>query len=321
MTSQPQQFTVKSDEAGQRLDIWLTRLLPDLSRSRIQALIQAGHITREGQPVKEHRKIHTGERFTVVIPPPVDTAVVAEPIPLNILYEDTDLIVLNKPDGLVTHPAAGHLSGTLVNALLHHCTDLGSIGGEKRPGIVHRLDRDTSGVLVAAKNERSLNQLVNQFKDRKVRKEYLALVWGCPHPAQGTIQTLIGRHTRDRKKMSATPKRGRPAVTVYETMEVFPEIALIRLRPETGRTHQIRVHLAHIGHAVVGDTHYGSRTVKHLPAPVHRQLLHAAALTFDHPTTGKRLTFTAPMPADMAALLAVLRQESGRAKTTTFPLP
>lgn len=312
MTALAQHLIVNPAEAGQRLDVWLTRRRPDLSRSRIQALIRGGHITLQGRPVKESHKTRTGEQVNLIIPPPVTTTLTAESIPLDILYEDADLIVINKPVGLVTHPAAGHPAGTLVNALLYHCADLAGIGGELRPGIVHRLDRDTSGVLVVAKHQRSLNSLVAQFRNREIGKEYLALVWGHPRPPQGKIATLIGRHSRDRKKMSATPKTGRPAVTYYEILETFPETALVRLRLETGRTHQIRVHLAHIGHAVVGDAQYGHRSAKDLPAPAPRQMLHAAALTLDHPTTGKRRTFTAPLPADLAALLAALRQAHAR---------
>jgi 23S rRNA pseudouridine1911/1915/1917 synthase len=208
----------------------------------------------------------------------------------------------------VVHPAAGHAAGTLVNALLYHCRDLAGIGGELRPGIVHRLDRDTSGALVVAKNESALRDLVRQFKARQVRKEYLALVWGQPRPAAGRVETLIGRSPRDRKKMSAQPKSGRPAVTLYETLENLGPAALLRVRIETGRTHQIRVHLAHLGHPVVGDREYGHKRPAPLPAPVPRQMLHAERLSCVHPRTGGLLVFSAPVPPDMQTLLAALRR-------------
>ncbi len=305
-------LTVPPAAAGIRLDVWLARRLPDLSRSRIQALIRAGHITLNGQTFKEHRKTRAGDAIRVLVPPPADAVPRPEPIPLELLYEDADLIVVNKPAGLVVHPAAGHPSGTLVNALLQHCPDLAGIGGERRPGIVHRLDKDTSGALVAAKNERALAGLAAQFKARQVEKHYLALVWGQPKPSAGAIETLIGRHVRDRKRMSATPRRGRPALTQYATLETFEGLALLRVHIVTGRTHQIRVHLAHRGHPVVGDRQYGPRAPQELPAPAPRQMLHAAELVLTHPATGQRLSLTAPLPADMQALLAALRNGKKR---------
>jgi 23S rRNA pseudouridine1911/1915/1917 synthase len=302
-------LTVPSSEPGIRLDIWLTRQLKDLSRSRIKSLIQSGQITLNGSAAKEHRKTRAGDTIRVAIPPPEDSALRPEPISLDILYQDSDLIVINKPAGLVVHPAAGHSSGTLVNALLHHCPDLAGIGGERRPGIVHRLDKDTSGAIVAAKNERAMAALVAQFKARQVAKNYLALVWGKPTPAAGSIETLIGRHSRVRKLMSARPRKGRPALTHYETLKTFGDLALLKVHIVTGRTHQIRVHMAHLGHPVVGDRQYGPRSRKELPAPAPRQMLHAERLELNHPTTGKRLTFTAPIPADMDALLKALRED------------
>jgi 23S rRNA pseudouridine1911/1915/1917 synthase len=247
----------------------------------------------------------------VDIPPPVTPELLPEAIPLDILHEDADIIVVNKPAGLVVHPAAGHASGTLVNALLAHCPDLTGIGGEKRPGIVHRLDRDTTGVMVAAKNEVALRALVNQFRHRQVTKEYLALVWGHLAPPSGRAETLIGRSSRDRKKMSATPSSGRPAVTVYRTLEVFAGTSLLSVAIETGRTHQIRVHMAYLGHPVVGDAPYGRQRRDVLPVPVPaRQMLHAFRLGLKHPRTGKDLTFEAPMPEDMRLLLETLRKET-----------
>jgi len=301
-------FIVPDNEAGTRLDIWLTHQAVVLSRARIQALIHDGHVTVNGWRIKEHHKICPGDSVALVIPPPVVTALIPEAIPLDIIYEDADLLVINKPAGLVVHPAAGHASGTLVNALLHHCGSLAAIGGEQRPGIVHRLDRDTSGIMVVAKSDRALAGLMNQFKQRTISKNYIALVWGHPNPARGTIETLIGRHRVDRKKMSALPRTGRTAVTHYELNERLGDVSLLRIRLETGRTHQIRVHLAHRGFPVVGDAQYGVRSSRSLPAPVGRQMLHAETLAFTHPVTGKPLTFIAPWPADLKALVAALRK-------------
>ena len=306
-------FVVPGNAAGTRLDIWLTQQVLTcqaiaLSRARLQTLIHDGHVTVNGRMTKEHHKIRTGDSIKLVIPPPVATALIPEAIPLDILYEDADLLVINKPAGLVVHPAAGHSSGTLVNALLHHCGSLAAIGGEQRPGIVHRLDRDTSGIMVVAKSDRALTGLMNQFKQRTIHKNYVALVWGRPSPARGTIKTLIGRHRADRKKMSAQPTTGRAAVTHYELSEHFRDISLVRIRLETGRTHQIRVHMAHRGFPVVGDAKYGSRSGRSLPVSVARQMLHAETLAFTHPVTGEPLTFTASLPADFKALVAALRK-------------
>jgi len=314
-----QVFIVPANAAGTRLDIWLTHQAIACqtgvsSRARIQALIHDGHVTVNGQMAKEHHKIRPGDIVRLVIPPPVATALIPEAIPLDILYEDADLLVINKPAGLVVHPAAGHSSGTLVNALLHHCGNLAAIGGEQRPGIVHRLDRDTSGIMVVAKSDRALAGLMNQFKQRTIHKNYVALVWGQPNPARGTIETLIGRHRVDRKKMSVQPKTGRRAVTHYKLMERFGDVSLLRIGLETGRTHQIRVHMAHCGHAIVGDAQYGKRSVRPLPASVGRQMLHAETLAFTHPVTGKPLSFTAPWPADLNTLVAALRKPEPQPK-------
>jgi len=298
---------VTPEGAGNRLDTWLSGREPDLSRARIQALIHGGHVKLEGKPAKPSQKLSAGQTITLTIPPAVETALLPEAIPLDVLFEDRDLIVINKPAGLVVHPAAGHASGTLVNALLARCPDLAGIGGEIRPGIVHRLDRDTTGVMVVAKNETAMRSLVNQFRHRQVTKEYLALVWGHLNPPSGRTETLIGRNPHDRKKMSAKPIIGRPAVTLYETAATFAATALLRIRIETGRTHQIRVHMAHLGHSIVGDQHYGRPRREALPVPVPaRQMLHAAKLSFIHPATGHPMTFEAPLPADMRELVAIL---------------
>jgi 23S rRNA pseudouridine1911/1915/1917 synthase len=232
-----------------------------------------------------------------------------EDIPLNVVYEDGDIIVVNKPAGLVVHPAPGHPTGTLVNALLFHCADLGSIGGTSRPGIVHRLDKDTTGLLVVAKHEQALRNLAEQFQDGRTCKVYLALVHGCPQRESGTVRTTIGRHPTDRKRMAADPPRGKPAVTHYQIEERLGKVTLLRVRIETGRTHQIRVHMSHIGFPIVGDPVYGNRALdRAIPNCPSRQMLHAAEFSFDHPRDGRRMSFTAPPPADMEALLRSFRE-------------
>ena len=290
-----------------RLDAWLAARHPEHSRARWQQLIREGHVQVNGAVRKPNHTVHDADRVTFTIPDAVPTELKAEDIPLDVLYEDDDLIALNKPPGLVVHPAPGHETGTLVHALLHHCPNLPGIGGEQRPGIVHRLDRDTSGVLVVAKTEAALAHLAAQFKQRDTRKEYLALAWGVPQPRSGTVRTLIGRSERDRKKMSVQVKHGRPAVSHFEVIEAFAHCALLRVRIETGRTHQIRVHLAHLGHSVVGDEVYGHARGRRLPVPPARQLLHAARLELHHPRTGAPLVFAAPLPADFEQVLAALR--------------
>jgi 23S rRNA pseudouridine1911/1915/1917 synthase len=301
-----------ASDAGQRLDFWLSRQRPEHSRARWQALIKEGRVTVQGAAVKPNHTLRAGDRVAWTVPPPVSTELRAEDIPLRMLFEDGDLLVLNKPAGLVVHPAAGHESGTLVNALLHHCPDLGGIGGERRPGIVHRLDRGTTGVMVVAKNEPTLAGLARQFKAHEVTKEYLALVWGRPRPPHGTINIPIGRHPQHRKKMSALPRSspgraGRPAVTHYAVVEEIGDACLCRIGIETGRTHQIRVHLSHLGHPVVGDRQYGRGRKADAALPATRQMLHAYRLAFQHPRTRQPLEFIAPMPADMQAAIKALR--------------
>ncbi len=302
-------LTVPPEGAGRRLDAWLAAQRGDLSRARIQDLIRTGHVAVNGRAAKASLGLTAGMIVSLEVPAPVDSELRPESIPLDVLYEDDDLLALNKPAGLVVHPAAGHASGTLVNALLAHCPDLPGINGEKRPGIVHRLDRDTTGVMIVAKTDLAMRALVDAFKKRSVRKEYAALVWGRLTPPAGRVETLIGRSAHDRKKMSASPPHGRPAITLYETAEVFPDASLLRVRIETGRTHQIRVHMAFLGHPVIGDADYGRQRAARLTVPLPaRQMLHAERLTLAHPRSGRSLTFTAPLPEDMRLLLNALRR-------------
>jgi 23S rRNA pseudouridine1911/1915/1917 synthase len=300
-------------DAGARVDVWLSRAMPGLSRSRVQALIRSGHIRAEAQaPLVAHTRVRVGLRVRVAVPPAeAPSRLAPEPIPLDVLFEDPDLIVINKQAGIVVHPAAGHRSGTLVNALLHHCRDLRGIKGSLRPGIVHRLDKDTSGALVVAKSEPAMDGLVAQFKAGAVEKEYLALARGCPRPPSGRIETLIGRNPRDRTRMCAKPERGRRAVTCYRVIEDLGSASLVRVRIETGRTHQIRVHMAHLGHPVLGDRQYGRcRRIDAAPAAA-RQMLHAARLSFVHPVTDEPVRVRAPLPADMERMLNALRAGAG----------
>ncbi len=296
-------------DAHLRVDVWLGRAVPELSRSRLQALIRDGLVLVDGVPCQPSRRVSPGAVAEITVPETAPSDVLPEAIPLDVLYEDGDIIVVNKQPGLVVHPAVGHAGGTLVNALLYHCSDLRGVGGELRPGIVHRLDRDTSGAIVAAKHDEALASLMAQFKERTVRKEYLALVRGVPRQASGCVDDPIGRSTHDRKRMSTTTRHGREAVTHYQVEEVFVGVTLLRLRIETGRTHQIRVHLAHIGYPVLGDTQYGRGSAGlTLPCPVDRQMLHAERLTLRQPSTGRKLTFVAPPAPDMQRLLDGLRQ-------------
>lgn len=313
---------VPPEGAGRRLDAWLATQRRDLSRARIQDLIRAGHVTVNGRPVKASSGLVAGMTVSLEVPLPIDSELRPESIPLDVLYEDDDLLAINKPAGLVVHPAAGHASGTLVNALLAHCPNLPGINGEKRPGIVHRLDRDTTGVIVVAKTDLAMRALVDAFKARTVRKEYAALVWGVLTPPAGRVETLIGRSSHNRKKMSASPSRGRAAITLYETVETFADASRLKVRIETGRTHQIRVHMAWLGHPVIGDKDYGRQRPNRLTTPLPtRQMLHAERLTLSHPRTGKELTFAAPWPEDMRVLLAALQGETGTQESKKHPTP
>ncbi len=309
MSSDPLTLTAPPSACGGRLDAWLSSLPIDRSRSAWQKLIDNGHILVDGQVHKPKYTLRGNETIHVTIPKPVEIQLTPENIPLDILYEDADLIVLNKQPGLVVHPAPGHDTGTLVHALLYHCHDLTGVNGSLRPGIVHRLDKDTSGAMVVAKNDLASQSLTEQFKERLVHKEYLALVRGHFDPSSGTIQTQIGRSSRDRKKMSVHTRHGRSAISHYTTEEVFDKMSLVRIRLETGRTHQIRVHMAHKGHPIAGDPTYGHALRNIGPYLLTRQMLHARHIEFTHPRTSKTIKCTAPLPPDMESVLLYLQND------------
>ncbi|WP_434390068.1 RluA family pseudouridine synthase [Melittangium boletus] len=300
------------ESRGERLDQVLARLFPEFTRSRLQGLIEAGHVQVDGKPTKAGARLKGGERLSLEVPPPTPAVPVAEALPIAVLHEDKDLVVVDKAAGMVVHPGAGHASGTLVNALLHRVKDLAGVGGELRPGIVHRLDKDTTGCLVVAKHETALVALQKAFKTRTVEKTYLALVHGVPKAAQARIETLYGRHPVNRQRFTGKVKEGKPALTDYRVLEAFDGAALVEVDLLTGRTHQIRVHLSEAGHPLLGDTLYGAgRKPKgqgaEAQAIVGRQALHAWKLAFPHPRTGKVLRLEAPLPPDFTAALKVLR--------------
>lgn len=295
--------------ASSRLDKALTALVPadsGLSRARVQQLIKAGRVGLNGGAVTDpSHKVKAGEVYALEVPPPEPAVPQAQEIALKVVYEDADLLVIDKPAGLVVHPAAGNRDRTLVNALLAHCgNSLSGIGGVVRPGIVHRLDKDTSGLMVVAKHDAAHQALSAQFADRSLSRVYQALVWGVPSPVKGSIEGAIGRHPRDRKKMAVLAHGGKAALTHYRVLEALGAVSLVECKLATGRTHQIRVHMAHNKHPLVGDPVYGRRNSS-LAFP--RQALHAAEITFLHPRTGKRMNFTAPMPEDIAELVARVR--------------
>ena len=331
--STQQEWIVEEGAAAERLDRVLARLAGELSRSRLQALIRDGQVTVDGAAVLDPgRKVAAGARLALTVPPPVPAQPQGEAMALAIVYEDDDLIVIDKPAGLVVHPAAGHESGTLVNALIAHCGEsLSGIGGVKRPGIVHRLDKDTSGLLVVAKNDLAHQGLAEQFADHgrtgPLERLYLAAVWGVPERRHGTVEAALARSLHNREKIAVvSDERGRYAITHYEVLEALPPgtlppggpmASLVQCELETGRTHQIRVHMAHIGHPLLGDLVYGSgfKTKANRLSDaqqaalkaLNRQALHAAVLGFEHPRSGEFLRFESPLPADFAALLDSLR--------------
>jgi len=288
------ELVVPKEAGGERLDRFLAGQLPQFSRSRLQQLIRTGAITVNDKPVRPRDAARKGDTIRVSEPPPEPTDIRPESIHLDVLFEDDDLVVINKPAGLVVHPGAGHREHTLVNALLHHCSNLSGIGGEERPGIVHRLDKETSGCLVVAKNDETHRGLSAQFGDRTVQKTYLALVTGKIRKVAGSIEEKIGRHPVHRQRMSVTSKRGREARTDYRVIASSSAISLVQCELHSGRTHQIRVHLNHIGHPVLGDKVYGSKGAGNH----ERQMLHAWKLGFQHPRTGDLKQFEAPLPED-----------------------
>ena len=306
MVQDPFRFTVVPSGAGLRLDQYLAEQLPEHSRAYLAGLIRAGEITVNGRSAKPGQRIRPGDTVSGAIPPPRPVGIEPEAISLAILYEDEDLLVIDKPAGLVVHPAPGHPSGTLVNALLHHCPDLGPIGGDLRPGIVHRLDKDTSGVLLVAKNAKALTHLADQFKARAVDKTYLALVQGRLRETSGRVDLPIGRHPVDRKKMSTRSRRAREALSLWRMRERYRSACLIEVKLMTGRTHQIRVHCTAMGHPILGDRVYGGGS-SGPGGTAPRQMLHSWRLGIRHPLREVPLSFEAPVPDDMGALIDILR--------------
>jgi 23S rRNA pseudouridine1911/1915/1917 synthase len=337
MSEKPERhhFRVGDGQAGERLDRYLAQQLPQMSRSRVKALIKEGHARLAGQTIEEpNSRVKSGDDIEFAIPPAEPAIPKGEPIPLHILFEDDALLVLEKPAGLVVHPAAGNWTGTLVNALIAHCGDsLSGIGGVKRPGIVHRLDKATSGLMVVAKTDQAHQALARAFAEKGRRGDlercYRALVWGAPSPPKGTIRGAIGRKTEQRQKMAVLERGGKPAVTHYQVLETFgvkqpasddqqagPVASLVECRLETGRTHQIRVHMAHIGHPLIGDAVYGAgfkskaaalpEAAQQAIRELGRQALHAGKLSFSHPVSGEILRFESPIPADMERVVAEL---------------
>lgn len=315
-------YPIEKEHHGTRLDRFLISVTNDMSRTHLQRLIRDGNVTVNDKVAKQPSyALRDGDAVGLTFPPPrpLDT-IAPENTVLDILHEDSHLIVLNKPAGMLVHPANDVYTGTLVNALLAHCTDLSGIGGVERPGIVHRLDKDTSGILVVAKTDVVHRALSAQFEKHSITRQYVAIVCGVPAKTAGTIDAQIARSRRDRRRMTTVENHGRHAVTHYEVLETYPKFALVQLTLETGRLHQIRVHLQHIGHPVAGDAIYGGEqraindadtgALKHALAQLKRQALHARLLGFVHPTTGENLTFSAPMPKDMLTLLDALKQKA-----------
>ena len=312
-------LSVSESHSGERLDQFVGAHVPDLSRSRAKKLILDGFITVNDEAAKPSKVVSSGDNVVVHVPVLEEAVPVPEPIPLEVVYEDADLLVVNKPAGMVVHPAPGSTHGTLVNAILHHCGNALSVAGTKRPGIVHRLDKDTSGLLMVAKSDIGYRSLSKQVKERSVERMYLALVAGTFKEPEGTIDAPIGRSIRDRKRMAVTGVRGRTAVTRFRVRENFDAASLLEVRLETGRTHQIRVHMAFTGHPMLGDKKYGAgmKGRARYPQPVQAairdlkgQALHAAGLGFVHPATGERMHFESPVRDDFKTLLEALRRNT-----------
>ncbi|MGZ5440657.1 MAG: RluA family pseudouridine synthase [Thermoanaerobaculia bacterium] len=307
--------TVGESQHGLRLDRALGELFTDYSRNFLANLVTEGRVRIDGAPAaKPSQRVESGQRLEIDVPDALPAGIASQDLPLTVLYEDADVAVIDKPAGLVVHPAAGHADGTLVNALLFHVKDLSGIGGEIRPGIVHRLDKDTSGVMIIAKHDAAHRRLTGDWNTERVRKEYVALVYGTPSSERGTVDAPIGRDPRDRKRM-AVVAAGRAAITDYEVAERLRYVSLVRCRLRTGRTHQIRVHMKHLGHPIVGDPLYSGpqwrgipdKRVQKLLSSLGRQMLHAARITFAHPTSGEAMSFEAPLPGDFASVIEALR--------------
>ena len=322
MKNQTKVYPIEKEHHGTRLDRFLMGATAEMSRTHLQRLIRDGDVTVNDKVTKQPSyQLRAGDRVCLTLPPPrqLDTAA-PEHIPLDILHEDSHLIVLNKPAGMLVHPASGVNSGTLVNALLSHCTDLSGIGGVERPGIVHRLDKNTSGVLVVAKTDVVHRGLSAQFEAHSITRQYIAVVCGVPSEAAGTIDARLARSRRDRRRMTTVKTGGRHAITHYEVLERYPQFARLQLTLETGRLHQIRVHLQHIGHPAVGDAVYGGEqralndaqtaALKQALARLKRQALHARHLGFTHPVTGEDLAFSTPIPEDMQQVINALREKN-----------
>jgi len=307
------EFVIPNEREGQRLDHYLVEMIPDISRSRLSSLIRKRYVLVNGDPSKAGTRLRSGDRIEVRLPPPEPFHIKPEKVDFKVLYEDEDILVIAKPPGIVVHPACGHQNGTLVHGLLYHCDNLSGISGVERPGIVHRLDKDTSGVMVIAKSDRSHNGLVETFKSRQIKKVYHAIVVGRPESKKGCISQPIGRHRSNRKKMAVLQHGGRDAVTCWTTLEELADrMIYLEVRPETGRTHQIRVHMAHLGHPVAGDVLYGSKQLNTINEnySITRQCLHAYSLSFRHPVTDKPLEFTSPVWPDMQEVLEKMRGQT-----------
>lgn len=298
-------WNIEPSDAGERVDKYITLQNEDWSRSQVQAWIKEGRVTVGGEPVKNNYKLQAEDELTLRVPPPREMAILPEPMPLDIVYEDSDVVVVNKPRGLVVHPAPGHYSGTLVNGLLAHCKDLSGINGVLRPGIVHRIDKDTSGLLMVAKNDKAHMSLAAQLKEHSVNRKYVAIVHGVISHEMGTIEAPIGRDPKNRQQMAVVFENSKPAVTHFIVLERFKNYTLVELKLETGRTHQIRVHMKYIDHPLAGDPKYGPKQTLDLDG----QALHAKTLGFVHPRTGEHLEFEAPLPDELEQVIHFLRQQ------------